>query len=325
MLRYKEDRRTVAFILFFMLQVIFGFVYFNVLPVWAKVALCLSICWFAFINATITHNTIHAPMFHSQWLNRLNQYFISVAYGHPVSSFVRGHNLSHHFNTQTPKDTMRTTKARFGWNLLNQLLFFFVVVLDVERMNKVYVRHMKTTNPTWYAQYQQEQWVVWLSYLAMAGLGYLCGLSVWGFVQAFLLFYMIPRLFGLWAITGMNYFQHDGCDENHPYNHSRNFVGRWTNWWMFNNGFHGIHHQYPGLHWSRLPARHAKEYAPHIHPALDQQSLLLYAWRAYIYPGRRLTYDGKPYTPPPAGEDIDWIPSPKETPKGASLGAVGSA
>ena len=41
-----------------------------------------------------------------------------------------------------------------------------------------------------------------------------------------------------------------------------------------------------------------------------------------MWPGKRETYDGKPYIPPPAGEDEEWIPGPKETPDDVSLGAI---
>lgn len=41
--------------------------------------------------------------------------------------------------------------------------------------------------------------------------------------------------------------QHDGCDENSKYNFSRNFVGKWFNFLLFNNGYHTIHHMSPGM------------------------------------------------------------------------------
>ncbi|MBK7503670.1 MAG: hypothetical protein IPI52_00700 [Bacteroidetes bacterium] len=32
------------------------------------------------------------------------------------------------------------------------------------------------------------------------------------------LFILIPHQYAAWGIVGTNYFQHDGCDEIHPYN-----------------------------------------------------------------------------------------------------------
>ncbi|MCK6589258.1 MAG: fatty acid desaturase, partial [Polyangiaceae bacterium] len=90
----------------------------------------------------------------------------------------------------------------------------------------------------------------------------------------------------------------------------------------YNNGFHTIHHMEPGLHWSLLPEAHKARVAPHIHPNLDQSSLLGYLWRTFGWPGKRVRYDGAPLVLPDEGPDEEWIPSPKETPDDVSLGAV---
>jgi hypothetical protein len=66
---------------------------------------------------------------------------------------------------------------------------------------------------------------------------------------------------------------------------------------------------------------HAKEIAPHIHPELDQGSLLAYLWRAYGFPGKRVMYDGSAYVFPEEGPDEEWIPGKGDTPQNVSLGA----
>jgi hypothetical protein len=111
----------------------------------------------------------------------------------------------------------------------------------------------------------------------------------------------------------VNFVQHDGCDEDHPYNHSRNFVGRWFNWLTFNNGFHGMHHVQPGLHWSLLAKAHAERLHPFIHPALEQRSLALYLLRTFILPGKRVKYTGEPFTPldPPEDNFLKYVSFPE--------------
>jgi fatty acid desaturase len=140
--------------------------------------------------------------------------------------------------------------------------------------------------------------------------------------RAFLLYFVIPHGYGAWGIVGINFMQHDGTDEGSEWNHSRNFVGKAVNWLAFNNGFHTIHHMKPRMHWSLLPAEHAREVAPYIHPALDQESLLVYLWKTYGWPGKRTHYTGAPLVLPEEGPDEDWIPGVGETPEGVSLGAV---
>jgi hypothetical protein len=86
-----------------------------------------------------------------------------------------------------------------------------------------------------------------------------------------------------------------------------------VNWWVFNNGFHSIHHDIPGLHWSLCPEAHYERYTGNIHPNLEQKSLLWYIVYTFFL-NHRETYDGKPYFPPPDGPDEDWLPQPEETP-----------
>lgn len=312
LLKYSADRRTLAFIAVYAGLVATGFARWESMSLWQHGLLVAATCLFAFFNAVIVHNIVHVPVFRRPALNRWFQYVVSVAYGHPVSAFVRGHNLSHHLHTQTRKDVMRTSKVRFRWHLLNQLLYFFVIIPDINRANQSYARKMRTERPAWFWQFVRE----WLSVFAVMAV---LALINW---QAFLLYFVLPHAYGAWGIVGINFMQHDGTDRDHEFNHSRNFVGRIVNWWAFNNGFHGLHHHRPGLHWSLLPEVHAAEIAPWVDPRLDQPSLIAYCVRTYLWPGRRETYDGKPFVPEPAGEDDDWIPGREETPEGVSLGAV---
>jgi len=270
-------------------------------------------CFFSFFCAVATHNTVHSPVFEKRSTNRIFQVALTLTYGHPVSAFVPGHNLSHHKHTQTRRDVMRTSKARFRWHLLNGLFFMALVGPSIMRGEKQYFRTMKARLPNWYRQYQIEFWVLHGLYLALLLLDW----------QKFLVFVFIPHKYAAWGIITMNMLQHDGCDETHEWNHSRNFVGKLVNWFTFNNGYHTIHHMHPGMHWSLLPDAHAREVAPHIHPNLDQPSLLAYITRTFLWPGRRRTYDGKPVVLLAEGPDQDWIPKPDETKE--DLGAMAPA
>jgi fatty acid desaturase len=308
-LKYRADTRTLAVVTSYFILLALAW---NTGPTgWALLPWIIAIAQISFVCAVITHNTIHAPIFKSRNLNRLFQVVLSLTYGHQVSTFVPGHNLSHHHAPQSASDVMRTTKLRFRWNLLNQLLHPAFVSGAIMKGEIAYARAMRTERPKWFRQLMLETAVL------IVFMGSLLVLD-W---QKFLLFVFIPHQFAAWGIIGINFVQHDGCDEHSPYNHSRNFVGALTNWWTFNNGYHGMHHLRPSLHWSLLPEAHARELAPFIHPNLDQKSLIAYCWRAYIWPGRRLRYDGTPYVLPPPIKDASWIPGRNDTPVTASMGA----
>ena len=296
MLRYRADLRSIAFVLTYL--GLTGFVFATDLPLWAWVPVSVSMAVLSFLCAVITHNTIHSPVFRWRPLNKAFQVLLTLCYGHPVSMFVPGHNLSHHRHTQEPKDRMRTDKLRFRWNFLNQLLFMFYVGPAIFSDNARFAKLMYGKNQVWFRQFVLEA-VFYVAFL---------GLTLWLDWQKFLVFVVIPHQYAAWGIMGINFVQHDGCDGSHPYNHSRNFTGRVVNWFTFNNGFHGIHHMHPGLHWSLLREAHEKELAPHVHPNLDQPLLIPYCFRAYIWPGKRVTYDGKPLVLGPPREDEDWLP-----------------
>lgn len=309
-LRYNEDIRTLGMV---------GAYFAVTATAWLwhpdswllrlpLVGLC---CFFAFFCAVITHNTIHVPVFKSRTANKVFQYVISLCYGHPVSAFVPGHNLSHHTHTQTRKDVMRTSKVRFRWNFLNQLFFAAILSKAILNADFNYAKAMRTERPRWFRQWLTE-WIFFV--LIQAALLILNPFN-------YLLYVFIPHNYAGWGIIGINFIQHDGTDQSHEYNHARNFVGRAVNWWTFNNGFHSLHHDKPALHWSKLPEEHARVIAPNIHPNLDQGSLVVYLWRTYGWPGTRIDYLGNPLVLPEAGPDEQWIPGIADHPAHASTGA----
>jgi fatty acid desaturase len=295
MLRFRADLRTLGFLVFY-----FGLVVGQ--WIWAPtgavgVALVICTCLVSWICAVIAHNTVHSPVFKQRVLNKIFQVWVSLSYGFPISDYVPGHNLSHHRFTQQPEDVMRTTRVHFRWNLLNFLMFMPAVTPGILRGNAKFQAVLGSRAAAWKRQLVIEAVVVW-------SVKVLCLVLDW---KKALLYVVLPHLFANWGIVSVNFLQHDGCDPDHPVNHSRNFVGKFFNWCTLNNGYHGMHHLVPGMHWSLLPQAHAKQIAPTIHPALDQRSLLVYVWKTFIYPGKRVRFDGTPLVIEADAPDRDWI------------------
>src|SRR5262249_3375678 len=182
----------------------------------AAIPLLVLTCWFSFFGAVATHNTVHAPVFHSRAMNRLFQVVLTLTYGHPVSAYVPGHNLSHHKHTQSRRDVMRTSKVRHRWHILNGLLFMPTVGRDIFFADMRYFKPMRRRNPPWFRQMMFE---------ASVFLGVTCALIALDW-RKFLLYVLLPHQYAAFGIITMNLLQHDGCDEESEHNHSRNFVGK---------------------------------------------------------------------------------------------------
>lgn len=299
-IRFKADYMTLAFILIYFILTYGGFFFFDSFyetSFWTVlVPLCIATSIISFSVAVIVHNTVHAPMFYNKTHNKIMQYILSLAHGYSVSAFVPGHNFSHHKEVQNPKDAIRTSKARFRWNFLNQFLFFFLVSSSMLKYELKWATKMRKEKPSWYYQWLSETIVVNILRIGVLFIN----------LPAGLMFIWFPQFYAIWGLFGCNIWQHDGCDPKHKYNHSRTFTGKLMNFLCFNNGYHGAHHNRPSLHWSLLPEHHEKYIEPYIHPNLSLDNMPLYLWRANIYPGKRLMYDGSPHILEDLVPDEDW-------------------
>lgn len=278
----------------------------------------IAVCaWWGFIGACTVHNTMHCKVFKDSWHNKMWQAALSLTYGHPVSSYVPGHNLSHHKYTQRPKDIMRTTKLKYKWHLLNGLFFQQHVAGAVMVNDLKYSVVQSKINPTFFQNIIREFTVVLSVQLVL-------GLMDW---RRMLLYFWVPHLFAQWAIVSINIVQHDGCDNTSNgevtsgdkvknMNLARNLTSPILNWFLLNNGYHTIHHIYPNMHWSHYPDAHQKIVVPYMDKRLDQPCLTTYIFKTFVSPGIRTTYDGHALVvPDEEPEDCDWISYPESMPK----------
>ena len=310
MLRYRSDIRSLSILGLYFSSTLASWVYFPEGYLLASFIISNSIL--SFLCAIVTHNTMHCPVFKNRNMNRLFQIILSNSYGHPVSSYVSGHNYSHHKHTQSYKDNIRTTKINFKWNLLNQLFFFYRMSNDIIVNEIRFAKLMRKQNPKWFRQYLSELGIVLGTKIILLFIDW----------QKCLLLVVLPHHYAAWGVVGTNYWQHDGCDPNHKFNHTRTFTSKVLNYITCNNGYHGIHHRNPGLHWSLLPRFHKKYVEPDLHPNLNRISLIAYLWKSCIWPGRRLTFDNKPVViEKTRKKDEDWIRYVTLSTERGSLGA----
>jgi len=73
--------------------------------------------------------------------------------------------------------------------------------------------------------------------------------------QRTLLYWWIPAFFTALNAGFFSWITHAPAQPDESLNASINTVNNIMNVLMFNQGYHAIHHEYPGIHWSEIPSR----------------------------------------------------------------------
>lgn len=245
-------------------------------PACRNVLFFAAACGFSFLNTVVLHNHLHQGIFHDRRLNLIWRCVLSFGALYPASANIPAHNLvHHHFDDEGQPDWAAPERVGFRWNLLNLVHFPNIAgpttFAGVQRWGAV------AGHEDFVRQYRIE---------TAFAFGLTSALLLVDFWTA-LFFIVLPQLYGARCILRINLIQHDGCDTTSEWNHSRNFVGRAFNWIMCNNGYHTVHHNRAGLHWSTLDEAHRREVLPRIDPTLDEPSMVVYLLRTYVLHLRR--------------------------------------
>jgi fatty acid desaturase len=266
-LKHRADVRQVGIVVTY--YALLASMY--LVPSCRNVGFLAAACAFSFLTAVVNHNNLHQGMFTSSRANALFRLVLSFAALYPVSANIPAHNLVHHrFSDDGNPDWADVGAVRFRWNLLN-LLHFPNVAGPVTFAGVVRWKSLQGKT-AFRRQYAME------SAFAFGSTALLLLHDFW----TTLFFVVVPQLWGARWFLRINLIQHDGCDMASRWNHSRNFVGRVFNWFMLNNGYHTIHHNRAGLHWTALPSAHRAEVASRIDAALDERSMIGYLVRTYL-------------------------------------------
>jgi fatty acid desaturase len=264
-------------------------------------------CYFALACGVIAHNHNHCPTFKEKQYNQLFGNWISVFYGYPTFAWIPTHNLNHHKLVNRAGDATITWRYTNRHNVLVAVTYFFVSSYFQSDPIKAYISKAKAGNPSLYSRIIR-QYLFWGgSHIALCALAIaLHGVKTGLFVYTMVCF--VPAFFALWTIMLFNYEQHVHADPWSEHNHSRSFTSKLLNFFLFNNGYHAAHHEFPGLHWSKLYEAHL-ELAPKIDPQLMPHSMWFYFFRQYVLatfiPSLGTKQVGRAGFDPPDGKPVD--------------------
>ena len=114
-----------------------------------------------------------------------------------ATSFVPGHNLSHHKYLQTRKDIMRTSRMKYRSQLLNLLLFFPSILHSIQKNDVQYMLAQRRKSRAIYDWYVTE-------FVAYHGLLVCLLLLDW---RKCLLMYFVPGVLAKNMLVSLNMLQ----------------------------------------------------------------------------------------------------------------------
>jgi fatty acid desaturase len=209
-------------------------------------------------------------MWNSKKLNVLTDWWMTVFYGFPVFAWIPTHNKNHHrFNNRDGDDSI-TYRISEKNNFLTLVSYPTISGYYQQKAILDYLKLMKSKNKEKF-YLSLSQYAILISWVAAA--------FILDWHKA-LLFVIIPQQVSLFSVLVFNYVQHVHANEESEWNHSRNFTG-FLNFLLFNNGYHTIHHETAGLHWSKIPEAHQK-IENNIDPVLLERSFWWYIIRSYF-------------------------------------------
>lgn len=209
----------------------------------------------------VKHNHTHCATFRLRVMNRALDFWLTLLTGTSITSIRVAHQVRHHGRNQSPDDLVRVSLVSDRSRFQALLTYVPLVVRETWRWNVSDLSRQR--RPALWSAQKQERWLLW----AFITTGLV--VDLWQFMATF----PLPWLAAQWFLVAVNLPQHDGCDPASDHEHSRNVVGRWSNWLFLNNGFHSAHHECPALHWSLLPHYHAEYLVLRIPRALCLRSL----------------------------------------------------
>ncbi len=265
MLRYKADIKTLIYMFLTTALFILQWTEIGVHPV-----TYIVYCFLSVSVAVITHNHNHVRIWKSDFLNTLQDWWLTVFYGFPVFAWIPTHNKNHHKMNNRIGDYTITYRFSEKNNFLTLLTYPTISGFYQQKAIRDYLKQQYSTNKKRFLL-SIAQYVVLVVWIAAA-------LFIdW---RKALYFVIIPQQISLFSVLIFNYVQHVHANEESKWNHSRNFTG-FLNFLLFNNGLHTVHHETAGLHWSQVPAEHKK--VEHlIDDSLKERSFWWYIFRNYV-------------------------------------------
>lgn len=278
--RYTSDYRTL----------IWAFVLFPLVPALSlgltRDAWPSALSWLmplalytSYCAGVLTHNHVHVPVFRSRRMNSLYSAWLSIFYGCPIAVWVPTHLENHHRFIDGPDDVTRTSRRSVKHDLWQAVVYSAACASWQRPLIASYVRRAHARRGRHWAAFRDQSLALVLSHGTLLALA--VGLHGGRGALAYALTIGLPAVLAPSFMLFTNYIQHVHCDAASADDHSRNFVSRFANWFVFDAGYHTVHHERPSVHWSEYAELHRAR-ASSIHPSLNAHSVLSFCLSNYL-------------------------------------------
>lgn len=193
----------------------------------------------------VLHMHTHRPLFVSRRLNRLVDVLCSMPCMLTAAEMREVHVLNHHRFNDGPGDVTSTAGHERGLAAVQYWVSYGTTV-------KLHSLRM-FFGPAGSSKGRRQRRNQFLRDSALVT-AVIAAVALYCDTTAFLLFYVVPLALIHVNIGYFAWLTHaparDFADDPSK---SMNTVGNWLNFCIFNQGYHSVHHRYPGIHWTQIP------------------------------------------------------------------------
>jgi fatty acid desaturase len=241
MFNYGEDRLPVAILC--AITVLDFALYFTVENAFVLAGYWLLMLIPKGVSSAWNHHHQHAPTFRFTVLNRLLELGYALHTGVTTHTWLLHHVLGHHVNYLDQSKDESRWKRKDG-SQMGMLEYSIGLSLSAyPRAFRVGLRYPRLLR-------------VFLVFATLT-LALVSLLVYHRPLQALFLF-VLPMACTMLFTAWVTYDHHAGLDTTNKLEASYNIMNRWFNRLTGNLGYHTAHHHSGAVHWSRLPALHAK-------------------------------------------------------------------
>lgn len=227
----------------------------------------------------ILHMHTHRTLFVSRRMNRLVDILCSLPSALTAAEMREVHVLNHHRYNDGPRDITSTEGRERGPRAVWYWIRYGTVV------KRYTMQTLFAASPSGHRRKRRHE------FLFDATLYLILTCAMWYLADGtrFLLFYVIPFVTIQLNSGYFAWLTHAPARSyEEDLSKSLNTVGNWLNFFIFNQGYHSVHHRYPGIHWSQIPDK--LEFMRQVQPEVivPYWMTLNSAWRLVV-PGGFLT------------------------------------